>query len=129
MPETFFTAWEAAERTPDPCARKHGGNANSVAAFDRLLPDLKHQQQQVYRYIVSQGMKGATVKEIARFMGHPGEVHRYSGRLTELGPGCLGLIVNHQSVRRESCAVWVAKEVLYGGRSDAVDHGAAAPSQ
>ncbi len=109
MSDTFFTAWESSERTPDPCAGKHHGNPQSVDAFGRALPCLGHQREEVYSYVVSQGMHGCTVKELARYLGHPGELNRYSGRLAELKAA--GRIVDSKR-RREGCAVVVSIDAI-----------------
>lgn len=66
----------------DICERKHGGNKQSRAAFDRLAPKLAESQQAVLSVIRNAGLRGATNKEIAQLLGWA--MHRVSGRRTEL---------------------------------------------
>ncbi len=82
MSSTFFTLWEQAERTPDPCAGKHGGNAQSEEAFTKIVADLPKRRAEVLAYVRREGK--ATTKTFARYMGHPEAVNRYSGRFAEL---------------------------------------------
>ena len=53
----------------DICERKHGGNKQSRAAFDRLAPKLAESQQAVLSVIRNAGLRGATNKEIAQLLG------------------------------------------------------------
>lgn len=66
----------------DPSARKHKGNPQSRAAYDRV----KHTKADTYKSIMSlleaRGEFGATSKEIAAAKGV--ELNTISGRLSEL---------------------------------------------
>jgi phosphotransferase system HPr-like phosphotransfer protein len=80
---------------------KHGGNANSAAAFSGIYAHLTLRQQQVLATIKKNGSKGRTCKEIAE--RHGCGMNSISGRLTELKS--MAKIV--QVGTRDGCAVWI----------------------
>jgi len=83
---------------------KHGGNAQSNAAFDKLYSKLTLRQEQVLASVRIKGSDGRTCKEIAE--RHGCGMNAVSGRLTELKR--MGKI--KQSGRRDGCAVWVIND-------------------
>lgn len=69
-------------RSDDICENRHGGNAESAAAFERIRDGLPLVRQAVFDFIRERGEHGATVHEVAAHLGKtPNAV---SGRLTEL---------------------------------------------
>lgn len=81
---------------------KHGGNAQSNAAFEKIEETLTTRQKTVYSIIYHRYQHaGATCKEIAKIFGVG--MNAISGRITELKR--MGKI--KQSGRRDGCAVWV----------------------
>ncbi len=66
----------------DICERKHGGNAESVAAFAQIADTLPEQRRRVYELILSKGEYGATAQECADAFGVG--INCVSGRLSEL---------------------------------------------
>jgi hypothetical protein len=85
---------------------KHGGNANSQAAFEAIKDELKPRQNLVYRTIrLMQDFDGdSTIIGISRWLGLAPNV--ISGRLTELK--AMGKI---KAVgRRDGCAVYQINE-------------------
>ncbi len=82
MADTFFQVWEAAERSGDVCANRHGGNPKSEEAFAKIVAELPKRRAEVLVYVRREGR--ATTKTFARYMGHPEAVNRYSGRFAEL---------------------------------------------
>jgi hypothetical protein len=68
--------------TADPCARRHGGNAESVAAHESIKPTKAQQRQAVYDVIHAKGIRGATLDEVCIALGRP--ANALSGRVTEL---------------------------------------------
>ena len=89
----------------DPCERKHGGNANSVAAFDRVYQTLSNRQAAVYAHIAAAGSHGATMKEVAADLGV--QLNTISGRRVQLV--AKGLI-RGTGVSRAGSEVFVAVE-------------------
>ncbi len=93
----------------DPCARRHGGNAESVAAF--AAGDKETDKARVLAYITAQGSHGATLDEIAEAFGVA--PHRLSGRMTALKDWHAPKIIatgQHRPTRTGSKAsVWVAR--------------------
>jgi FixJ family two-component response regulator len=83
---------------------KHGGNAQSNAAFSKLYANLTTRQQQVLGSIAIKGSMGRTCKEIAE--RHGCGMNAISGRITELK--AMGKI--KQIGRRDGCAVYVVSE-------------------
>jgi predicted HTH transcriptional regulator len=88
---------------------KHGGNAQSNAAFEKIEESLNLRQLQVLATIkLAPGWKpetnGATCKEIAE--RHNRGMNAISGRITELKR--MGKI--KQIGRRDGCAVYVINE-------------------
>lgn len=66
----------------DICRNRHQGNAESVAAFQTLLPGLTQRRQHVLSLIQKAGPEGLTVHEVADILNTtPNAV---SGRFTEL---------------------------------------------
>ncbi len=71
-----------ARKQPDICQNRHGGNAESEAAFQDLLPTLTRQRHVVFKLIHASGGDGLTAHEAAAALGKtPNAV---SGRFTEL---------------------------------------------
>lgn len=68
----------------DPCINKHGGDAESAAAWQRVKKNLGIQQALVLDLIAQSGEDGLTSHECAGRMGWAGAPHRVSGRFTEL---------------------------------------------
>jgi|SRR5579871_799469 predicted transcriptional regulator len=101
------------DQMEDITARKHGGNAQSDAAFERLKPVLSRRRREVLDAITRRGLEGAVAKEIATELGL--ELHKVSGRCSELK--ALGLIAD-SGRRRDGAAVLVALGVLLGNSGD-----------
>ena len=99
--------YDLMERPKDPCERKHGGNEQSVLAFQHLADRLSHDRAQVYDFICRAGLAGATCKEFSAHMGK-GQNH-YSGRFTELS--AKGLILD-SCRRRDRSTVWVSRNAV-----------------
>lgn len=89
----------------DVCARKHGGNSESKAAFDSVSEHLSESQHLVYKHIRWAG--GLTVDELSDAMGTtPNAV---SGRVTELRiKGKIKKRGKRKTRSGCSAAVWVA---------------------
>lgn len=91
----------------DICARKHGGNEQSKAAFTQIYPDLSDAQFKVFVEIKVTRDYGLTVDQISERMNTtPNAV---SGRVTELR--IKGKIVKKGTRKtRSGCSasVWVA---------------------
>jgi hypothetical protein len=85
----------------DPTKNKHGGNAQSNAAFASIYAHLTLRQEQVLATVKARGADGTTCREIAERHGRG--MNAISGRLTELK--AMGKIV--QCGTRDGCAVWV----------------------
>jgi len=83
---------------------KHGGNANSKAAFEGIYKNLTLKQAQVLATIKARGSMGRTCKDIAErnLVG----MNAISGRLTELK--AMGKI--KVTGRRDGCAVYQINE-------------------
>jgi predicted transcriptional regulator len=81
---------------------KHGGNANSTAAFGAIKDELKPRQQLVYNTIIMR--EQSTVKDIAFWLGCG--MNAISGRLTELKK--MGKI--KVTGRRDGCAIYQINE-------------------
>jgi DNA-binding MarR family transcriptional regulator len=81
---------------------KHGGNANSKAAFGAIKDELKPRQNEVYHYIYC--ANGITCKDIAEAMNTG--MNAISGRLTELK--AMGKI--KVTGRRHGCAIYEINE-------------------
>lgn len=105
--------------TPDPCAARHLGAAESCDAWRRLLADLPERRAAVLAEIASAGPEGMTVIECAAALATTPNV--VSGRFTELRAAGLirrrgdrrGDSAVHVVVRRESETPHV---VSYGPR-------------
>lgn len=110
MSDTFFPAFEAAARSPDPCAGKSGNPPESAEAFEHLLPTLTEWRSKVLEFVRSGGERGATPKEFAVFHGVP--LHFISGRFSEVQAD--GLIVKTHR-RREHSAVRISREAFLKG--------------
>jgi hypothetical protein len=67
------------EKVKDVTAGKHGGNAESQAAFETIKKTLKESQRQVLEVVRRLGT--ATTEEVAIAMNKP--VHSISGRMAE----------------------------------------------
>lgn len=66
----------------DITANRHKGNAESAAANQQIHETKERQRERVYRYVLSRGYEGATINEIAEWMGVAD--NRISGRVSEL---------------------------------------------
>jgi DNA-binding MarR family transcriptional regulator len=82
---------------------KHGGNANSKAAFGAIKDELKPRQREVYLYIYC--FNGVTCKDIAEAMNTG--MNAISGRLTELKKMGKIKVVG----RRYGCAIYEINEL------------------
>lgn len=100
---TQMTLDEYRYRKPvsDICARKHGGNANSVEANRRSAGTRKEQRNSVFRAICEAGQIGMTCKELSAAWGVG--MNRISGRFSELK--MLDLI--REVERRDGCGVYI----------------------
>lgn len=87
----------------DVCERKHGGNAESQAAFERLSEHLTESRQDVLFAVSKKLDGGATSKEVADALGKP--LNAISGRLTELAREGW---IERTGERRDGAAVWRA---------------------
>ena len=95
-----------AELAVDPCARKHGHDENSDAAWERLAPFVGAARAKVLVVLRLFGQNGATSREVAQRMGV--ERHCISGRFGELKK--LGYVARKLGVKRHGSAVWIALE-------------------
>jgi DNA-binding MarR family transcriptional regulator len=84
----------------DPTRRKHGGNSESIAAFESIRCARSPMQREVILCAEAMGSRGVTLKEISRTMGIP--IQTVSGRLTELKASSM---LVKTGVRRDGCAV------------------------
>ena len=82
---------------------KHGVNAQSNAAFEKISGKINTMQQQV-AIAINRASAGATSKDIAHWLRRP--LNAISGRITELK--AMGKI--KQIGRRDGCAVYVVSE-------------------
>lgn len=64
----------------DHCARRHGGNPESDAAFG--AGDKGHDRERVYEFIAARGEYGATLDEVSAAFERP--PNALSGRITDL---------------------------------------------
>jgi len=87
----------------DPTKNKHGGNAQSNAAFALVADTLTDRQNAVLERILA-SERGITSKELANALETP--LHAISGRITELK--AQGRI--REAGRRDGCAVLVATD-------------------
>lgn len=85
----------------DPCARKHGGNVESQAAWVKASGHLGESQAEVLRIVREAGEQGATSKEVAAALSR--ELNTISGRFSELVRA--GKIYRTTD-RRDGAAVW-----------------------
>lgn len=65
----------------DPCANKHRGNAESRAAWQKVLTDLCRAQRIVFEVFLRAHPTPMTPKEVAAALGK--RLHEISGRCTE----------------------------------------------
>ena len=79
---------------------KHGGNANSAAAFETIADTLTNRQNDVLSALLRHPV-GMTSKEIAEWLESP--LNAISGRISELK--AMGKV--RESGRRDGCAVLV----------------------
>jgi predicted transcriptional regulator len=89
----------------DVCERKHGGDSESVAAFESIREALPGRRLHVLRWIASCGDHGGTSKEYAALTGK--NLNAISGRFSELKHE--GLICKNGK-RRNYSGVWVETE-------------------
>jgi len=80
--------------------KKHGGNANSAAAFETIADTLTNRQNDVLSTLLRHPA-GMTSKEIAEWLESP--LNAISGRISELK--AMGKV--RESGRRDGCAVLV----------------------
>ena len=66
----------------DVCANRHRGNANSVAAHNRIAGKLPEMQRIVFDVIDASGAIGVSLSEICAALERP--PNAISGRITEL---------------------------------------------
>jgi hypothetical protein len=90
------------EMKTDITKNKHGGNAQSNAAFKKIEETLTHRQNAVLGII--RDCVRATSKDVAYWLCSP--LNAISGRITELK--AMGKI--KQIGRRDGCAVWAINE-------------------
>lgn len=94
-------------RPRDVCARKHGGNEQSKAAFDSVSHHISDAQRSVWINIYDCRGRGVTCDELSERMGTT--PNAISGRITELR--MMGKIEKRGTRKtRSGCsaAVWVA---------------------
>lgn len=65
---------------PDPCARKHGGNEQSVAAFERVQPTIRKAHADILAWLRQVGSGSAKEYAVATGKG----LNAISGRFSEL---------------------------------------------
>ena len=85
----------------DITSNKHGGNAESVSAFETIERTLANRQNDVLSAFLSHP-SGMTSKEVAEWLESP--LNAISGRISELK--AMGKI--QQIGRRDGCGVYVA---------------------
>ena len=68
----------------DICKNRHGGDAQSAEAWQRVKANIGAQRIMVLFLIASAGEDGLTSHECAARIGCEGAPHRVSGRFTEL---------------------------------------------
>lgn len=85
---------------PDICANRHGGNAESVVANERIAPQKQRDRERIYDWFCEKAKDGATGKDVSRCMnlGYT----TVSARLSELKAD--GWLVD-TGKRREGAAV------------------------
>ena len=84
---------------------KHGGNAQSNAAFEKIEESLTQTHQQILHVMTLYPISGTTSKDVAEYFDC--HLNAISGRLTELK--AMGKI--KQIGRRDGCAVYVVSEL------------------
>lgn len=89
-------------QTLDICRRKHGGNEQSKAAFEKIKPGIKTQRQRVLDEVRRAGNNGVTCRELASDWGVG--MNAVSGRFSELRRRRL----IRADGKRVGCSVWVA---------------------
>jgi hypothetical protein len=99
----------------DPTKNKHGGNAQSNAAFNSIYAKLTLRQEQVLASIKVKGSTGRTCREIAERHGRG--MNAISGRITELK--AMGKI--KQCGTRDGCAIWVLTDSSAEPPSDTLE--------
>ena len=97
-------------RVRDVCAGRHGGNPESVAAFERVAPTLNETRAAILEFARSRKTAGVTVHDVCKHFGKtPNEV---SGRLTELKSEEFGFALRDSGRRKDGAKVLVAAEFL-----------------
>lgn len=67
----------------DICSNKHGGNSESVAAFEETSENYREaMRESIYGIALARGASGVTTDEVARIFSKP--PNAVSGRLTDL---------------------------------------------
>lgn len=93
---------------PDPCANRHGGVAESQAAWERARPTVSEAHVAIVAALREAGPDGLTCKEYVVLAGkRDGRdygANHFSGRFTELRQA--GRIARN-GARRDGAAVWV----------------------
>lgn len=100
---------------PDLCSGKHGGNAESAAAFAKLEPHIRDIHATILRLASDAGSGGVTVKEVAEALGRP--INAISGRLSELRSdrycrqvlGQAGALLIPSGAKRMACTVLIVR--------------------
>lgn len=88
---------------PDICIHRHKGNAESVAANERVAPFKDRDRERIYRWFLEKAKGGATSKDVTRCLGIP--YTTVSGRLSELKAAKW---LRETGQRRDGAAVLVA---------------------
>ncbi|MGE0131901.1 MAG: MarR family transcriptional regulator [Blastocatellales bacterium] len=104
----------------DITARKHGGHARSVEAYENNKEGLTKQEARVLQFIESRKEQGAIADEVSRELGISGQSS--SARMSELK--ARGLIAETELTRltqwRNRATVCVAPEYLKAANANAV---------
>lgn len=88
--------------TIDICENKHGGNAESQAAFESIEPTIPESRKGVL-LAVQMSLNGMTAKEYAKRSGR--QLNAVSGRFSELARDGW---IHRSNERRDGAAVWRA---------------------
>lgn len=99
----FTSVQEVMTMSSDPCARKHQGNPESIAAHDRIVHTKEESYNRILAVYQARRDYGATSHEISGATGMP--LQTVSARLSELRHKLHKLKANGQ--RRNNAAVLV----------------------
>lgn len=101
---SLFKMFDESERTPDPCANKHGGNEASKRAFESVSSGERAKQRKlILRLIRQAGEKGLTSADLEKMLNMA--KHRFSGRLAEAKAAGL---IRGTGIYRDHCEVLVS---------------------